>query len=97
MRVIAIKTLNQYWVCEPASKGELLAWYAEVKASDWSSPSDVKEKYRNASILKDCRVVFNICGNKYRLVVRINYLSKIIYIRFIGTHNEYDAIDAGIV
>jgi mRNA interferase HigB len=81
----------------PEAKSELDAWRAEAKAADWATPADVKGKYGNASILKDGRVVFNICGNKYRLVVWINYEFRTIYIRFFGTHKEYDAIDAGTV
>jgi mRNA interferase HigB len=94
MRIIAKKALVDYWAKVPAAKPELEAWYAEAKAADWAMPTDVKEKYGNASILKDGRVVFNICGNKHRLVVWINYDFYTIYIRFLGTHEEYDQIDA---
>lgn len=94
MRIISIKTLKDYWQKEPAAEGELRAWHAEAKNADWKTPSDIKAKYKHASILKAGRVVFNICGNKYRLVVKINYDFAIIYIRFIGTHKEYDDIDA---
>ena len=93
MRIISIKTLKDYWQKEPAAKGELEAWHAEVKHAEWKTPTDVKAKYRNASVLKRGRVVFNICGNKYRLVVWINYKFAIVYIRFIGTHKEYNKID----
>lgn len=75
------------------SKDYIEAWFHEAKRAVWQSPADIKEQYRNASILKDSRVVFNICGNKYRLVVRINYSTQIIYIRFIGTHEEYNKIN----
>jgi len=74
-----------------------LAWYRHVLTTDWKTPADVKRDYRNASILKDGRVVFNIAGNKYRLVVWINYAYQMIYIRFIGTHTQYDKIDAQTV
>jgi mRNA interferase HigB len=94
MRIISIKTLKDYWQKEPEAAGELKAWYSEAKNTTWKTPADVKSKYRNASILKAGRVVFNICGNKYRLVVRINYHFSVVYIRFIGTHKEYDKIDA---
>ena len=70
------------------------AWFAEAENADWNSPAEVKAKYGNASILKGGRVVFNICGNNYRLVAWINYPFHTIYIRFVGTHEEYDAIDA---
>jgi mRNA interferase HigB len=94
MRVIARKTLKDYWQIEPEAEQDLTAWFAEAEVADWKTPADVKAKYGHASILKDGRVVFNICGNKYRLVTWINYEFHTIYIRFIGTHKEYDAIDA---
>ena len=94
MRVIAKKTLKELWTREPAAQAALEAWYAEAKNAEWSGPADVKARYGNASILKDGRVVFNICGNKYRLVVWMNYAFFTIYIRFVGTHKEYDQIDA---
>jgi mRNA interferase HigB len=71
-----------------------MAWYRQVKAADWATPADVKRAIRSASILKDGRVVFNLAGNKYRLVVWINYPYRVVYIRFIGTHRQYDMIDA---
>ena len=86
--------MSDYWSTVPAAKTELEAWFHEVKASDWTSPADIKSFYGNASILKGGRAVFNICGNRYRLVVWINYEFRTVYIRFIGTHSEYDAIDA---
>ena len=94
MRVIARKTLRDYWEKEPGTEQELKAWFAEAEAAEWKTPADVKEKYGNASVLKDGRVVFNICGNNYRLVTWINYSFRTIYIRFIGTHKDYDKIDA---
>lgn len=94
MRIIAKKTLIDYWMKVPGTKPELEAWHTEAKAADWSTPVDVKAKYGSASILKDGRVVFNICGNKHRLVVWINYDYRTIYVRFLGTHGEYDAINA---
>lgn len=97
MRVIARKTLKDYWERVPEPEHELKAWFAEAEAADWKSPADVKAKYGNASILKDGRVVFNICGNQYRLVAWVNYSFHTIYIRFIGTHKEYDRINAQTV
>lgn len=94
MRIISKKALTEYSESVPAAKSELEAWYAEAKVAEWATPADVKAKYGNASILKDGRVVFNICGNSYRLVVWINYEFRTIYIRFVGTHREYDKIDA---
>ena len=71
-----------------------MAWYRQVKAADWSSPAQVKLDIRSASILRDGRAVFNVAGNKYRIVVWINYAYRVVYIRFIGSHRDYDAIDA---
>jgi mRNA interferase HigB len=75
------------------AKEATLAWYYHALAADWAAPSDVKQDFRTASILKGGRVVFNIAGNKYRLVVWINYTYRVVYIRFIGTHSQYDKID----
>ncbi|MFH1708305.1 MAG: type II toxin-antitoxin system HigB family toxin [Planctomycetota bacterium] len=94
MRIISRRTLKDYWEKECAAKEGLLAWYAEVKQAKWLTPPDVKGRYPSVSILKDGRVVFNIGGNKYRLVVWINYKFGIVYIRFIGSHTAYDKIDA---
>jgi mRNA interferase HigB len=94
MRVIAKKALQDFWAREPAARASLEAWHAEARNAQWSAPADVKAHYGTASILKDGRVVFNICGNKYRLVVWINFEFFTIYIRFVGTHEEYNAIDA---
>jgi mRNA interferase HigB len=93
MRIIAKKTLKEFWEKEPAARAALQAWHAEAKNAEWSTPADVKASYGTASILRHGRVVFNIGGNKYRLVVWINYAFFTIYIRFIGTHEEYDQID----
>lgn len=70
-----------------------MAWYREAVKADWSTPNEVKQQFSNASVLKDGRVVFNIAANKYRLVVWINYPYSVLYIRFIGTHRQYDQID----
>lgn len=100
MRVIAVSTLKAFWSGNLAygdAKEPTLAWYREALKADWSTPNDVKRQFRNASILKDGRVVFNIAGNKYRLVVWINYSYRVVYIRFIGTHRQYDQIDVQTV
>ena len=97
MRVIKRKTLSDYWAYEPAAEQELKAWFKEAEHATWKTPADVKAKYGNASILREGRVVFNICGNNYRLVVKINYGFQLAYIRFVGTHKEYDKIDAQVV
>lgn len=96
MRVIAKRTLINFWESLPQyadAREPLEAWYREVEQEHWTTPTDVKAKYRSASILQDGRVIFNIAGNKYRLVVKINYSTDIIYIRFIGTHKQYDNIN----
>ena len=92
MRIIARKALREFWMSNPDAEDPLLAWFREVEKEDWSNPGQVKEKYRNASFVGD-RVVFNIKGNDYRLVVKINYPRRIVYVRFVGTHKEYDEID----
>ncbi|MEJ2623531.1 MAG: type II toxin-antitoxin system HigB family toxin [Pseudolabrys sp.] len=97
MRVIALATLKTFLRRSPnyADAHEpLMAWFRQVKAAGWATPSAVKRDVRSASILKDGRVVFNIAGNKYRIVVWINYPYRVVYIRFIGTHRQYDRIDA---
>ncbi len=96
MRIIALSTLKYFWEEHPEyldAKEPTLAWYRKSLAADWSAPAAVKLDYRNASILKDGRVVFNIAGNKFRLIVWINYVYRVAYIRFIGTHAHYDKID----
>jgi mRNA interferase HigB len=94
MRVIAKRTLREFWERYPDSEQQLKAWHAEAEDAIWRTPADVKGKYGTASILRDRRVVFNICGNKYRLIVKINYDFQIVYVRFVGTHTDYDLIDA---
>ena len=96
MRIIAVSTLKAFWAESPEymdAKDPTLAWHRHALHADWSLPADVKQDFRNASILKDGRVVFNIAGNKYRLVVWINYVYRVVYIRFIGTHAQYDTVD----
>jgi len=97
MRIIALSTLKEFWLDSPEyadAKQSVMSWYRHTLKADWSSPDKVKLDFASASILKDGRVVFNICGNKYRLIVWINYSYRVIYIRFIGTHKQYDAVDA---
>lgn len=93
MRIIARRALREFRVRHPDSEAPLKAWFAEAQTADWKNPQDVKRRYRHASFLADNRVVFNIGGNKYRLVVHVNYGFKIAYIKFVGTHAEYDRID----
>jgi len=85
--------LREFWKQFPDAEEPLLAWYREVEKEDWDGPANVKEKYRSASIIKGSRVVFNIKGNDYRLVVKINYPYRMVYIRFVGTHAQYDETD----
>lgn len=96
MRIIAKSTLKKFWIVSDYrnSKGALESWYEEILKADWSSPQDVKNQYRNASICGNNRVVFNIAGNKYRLIVEIQYRAKIVWVKFVGTHAQYDKVDA---
>jgi mRNA interferase HigB len=93
MRIISKKTLRQFWERYPDAEEPLLAWYREVESEDWDTPAKLKAKYGNASIVGNDRAVFNIKGNSYRLVVRIAYKFRLVYIRFVGTHADYDQID----
>lgn len=100
MRVIARSTLVTFTTTHPqgpTARESLNAWYAEATQAAWTTPADVKAQYRSASILKSGRVVFNIGGNKFRLVVAIHYNTGIVFVRFVGTHADYDAIDANTV
>ena len=94
MRVIAKRTLRDFWGKHADCEEQLMAWYREASKAEWESPNQIKAQYASASILKNSRVVFNICGNKYRLIVEINFPRKWVFIRFIGTHKEYDKIDS---
>lgn len=94
MRLIALSTLEAFWKRHPDAEQPLLSWHQQVRQADWPSPADVKADFGSASILRGGRVVFNIAGNKYRLVAWINYPYRVVYIRFVGTHRQYDQIDA---
>ena len=93
MRIIARRTLKVFWEKHRMAEQPLKSWYREAAQADWESPADIKCGYRHASFIKGNRVVFNIGGNKYRLVVHVNYDFRILYIRFVGTHSEYDRIN----
>lgn len=93
MRIISRKIIREFCERFPDAMKPLQAWYADAKQAHWNSPNDIKSIYKNASIVSNNRVVFNIKGNDYRLVVAINYNFNLVYIRFIGTHKEYDKID----
>jgi mRNA interferase HigB len=94
MRIIARRTLREFWEQHPDARQALQAWYADVKRADWKTPTEIKASYRNASFLANNRVVFNVKGNQYRVIVVVQYQHGIVYIRFVGTHREYDRIDA---
>ena len=93
-RIVAKRTIQVFWEKHNDSKEYLETWYQTAKSAVWEKPSDIKEFYATVSILKNSRVVFNIKGNDYRLVAKINYIKQWLFIRFIGTHKEYDEIDA---
>ncbi len=97
MRIIAKRTLRRFWHRHTRAKGPLEAWHQEVAQADWAGPSDIKAQFRSARIIQDNRVVFTIAGNKYRIVVKINNSFRIVYIRFIGTHKDDDAIDVNTI
>lgn len=96
MRIIAVSTLREFWARPGRGDAEppLRTWVHVVRAADWSKPTDVKQMFRSADILRNGRAIFDIGGNKYRLIVAIHYRGKRVYVRFIGTHREYDKIDA---
>ncbi|OIP33228.1 MAG: addiction module toxin RelE [Deltaproteobacteria bacterium CG2_30_66_27] len=97
MRVIARKTLRDFWEKRPAAEQPLKVWYAEALHSVWVHPKDIKTRYSAVSFLTGNRVVFNIKGNKYRLITHVRYDLGHVYIRFIGTHPEYDKVNAATV
>jgi mRNA interferase HigB len=99
MRVIAISTLKSFWERSQYQDAEqpLRAWFEEASKATWQQPADIKAQYGNASILQNRRVVFNIKGNDYRLVVALSYKLQLVYVKFVGTHKQYDAIDAQTV
>lgn len=96
VRVIARRTLRDFWLRAGHGDAEqpLRAWFAEVRRATWRTPADVKAAHRNASFVGEDRVVFNVGGNKYRLVVAVKYSAQIVFVRFVGTHKAYDRIDA---
>jgi len=94
MKIVAIGTLRRFWSIHPDAEAALKAWHDEAKGAKWKSPADIKADYRSASFLANNRVVFNIRGNRYRLVVSVAYRVGVVFIKFVGTHAEYDRIDA---
>ena len=99
MRIIAKRTLRNFWESLPKyadAQAPLEAWHFEALKASWATPQEIKAQYRSASILKNNRVVFNIAGNKYRLIVSIDYKRQACFIKFVGTHKQYDEIDAEV-
>ena len=97
MRVISRRALRQFWERHADAEQPLRAWFREAKTAEWQRPADVKDRYSSVSVLKKDRLVFNIKGNEYRLVAAVRYDLGIVFIRFVGTHAEYDRIDAETV
>ena len=97
MRVIALAALRSFWSKHREAEQPLRAWHDEAIRAEWKQPAEIKAQYRSASVLKNRRVVFNIKGNDYRLVVAVAYRVGVVYVKFVGTHVEYDAIDAETV
>lgn len=96
-RIIAKRVLREFWEKHADSEQHLKTWFETAKKSNWTSPNEIKQTYISASVLKDSRVVFNIKGNSYRLIVKFNFERQWAFIRFIGTHAEYDKVDAGTI
>jgi len=97
VRVISKKSLRLFWTKHSDCEQQLKTWHDEVVDSKWQTPSDIKRLYPSASFLSENRVVFNIKGNSYRLIIKINYKYQMVWVRFIGTHAEYDKIDANSI
>jgi mRNA interferase HigB len=97
VKIISVKTLKDFWAVNPDAEQPLKAWVDEVSKADWKTPGEIKAQYRHASILKNRRVVFNIKGNDYRLIVAIAYQRGWMFVKFIGTHRDYDRVDAETV
>lgn len=97
MKVVSVATLRRFWETNPDSEQSLKAWYDEAKAASWQTPADIKARYGNASFVANNRVVFNIKGNSYRLIVAVAYQFQAVYVKFLGTHAEYDKVDAATV
>ena len=94
MNVVTRKRLQAFWTLHPKARAPLTAWYQLAKAAEWRSPQDIKEQFRSADFVADNRVIFNIGGGNYRLVVRVSYRFKQVLVKFVGTHKDYDGIDA---
>ena len=93
MRIYSKGTIKHFWVKHPDSKNQLLAWYDIISKNEYKNPNEIKEVLGSADFVKNGKMVFNICGNKYRLIVKINYIKHLVFVLFVGTHKEYDKID----
>jgi mRNA interferase HigB len=94
LRIIAKKILREFWEIHPDCEQQLKSWFKEINKAVWKNSNDIKSEYPSASILINNRFVFNIKGNKYRLIVKINFEYEMVWVRFIGTHAQYDKINA---
>ncbi len=97
MRIIAVSSLRRFWERHPDAEQPLKAWYDEAKHASWTTPQQIKNHYASASFVGSNRVVFNIKGNRYRLIAAVTYRFQAVYIKFVGTHAEYDRVDAATV
>ncbi len=97
MRIISRRILREFWEKHPDASISLQTWFHDVERATWNGPADIKAVFRNASFLANNRVVFNIKGNRYRLIVVVVYQHSVVYVRFVGTHSEYDQIDAATI
>ena len=97
MRIISRKTLREFWEQHPDAQQPLQAWYHDTRQATWRTPADIRNVYRNASFVGNNRVVFNIKGNQYRLIVAIQYQFGIVYVRFVGSHEDYNKVDAATI
>ena len=97
MRIVALATLRDFWNRHPDAEIPLRSWYTLASRSDWRRPADVKAAYRNASVVANNRIVFNVKGNDYRLIAAVHYNRGMMFVRFVGTHREYDKIDVGTI
>ena len=93
MNVVARRTLMLFWAIHPDAQAPLVAWFASARAAQWRTPQDIRDQFGSADFVGDNRVIFNIGGNKYRLIVRVSYEFRQVLIKFVGTHAEYDRID----
>jgi mRNA interferase HigB len=92
--IVSRKKIRDFWIDHKESEEALKTWYKVAMQSNWQNSNEIKAQYKNASVIKHGRVIFNICGNKYRLIVKFNFEMQWAWVRFIGTHSEYDKINA---